>query len=368
MICLTTNGLVRWTLEPEPVPDMDVIGTSNIVSDRQGVLFYTVSWSGDTILTAKVCRITKAQTSRPVQHCVEDSDLYMDIVSSLAINEKYDLLITAVSDNTFQSVPAAVNKTTLGLLWTNRHFFGADFRAPYRCDVSSGNMFWIGDNDHLLKFDSTGHDLIDASTQTKGFGADFGLHPQKQILVRPWQDSTSEKSKRIVSSHDVSGRDIVLRWNWSAMPQITENDDITSPVMDDNGTVYLSSMPLAFAISDGGETVWAAELATSSEMATYKLVAECLVMNSKKRVLYVVSGSAYYHKSNFLYFITAVNMDTGKIIERIDLNLGNKQQITPQCPILVGDEMFYFSWLTGESPDLVPFKVTGIQQVQAEKQ
>jgi hypothetical protein len=56
-------------------------------------------------------------------------------------------------------------------------------------------------------------------------------------------------------------------------------------------------------------------------------------------------------------------MDTGKIIKRIDLNLGNDKGITPKCPILIGDEMFYFSWLAGQYPKLVPFKVTGIQQL-----
>ncbi len=56
-------------------------------------------------------------------------------------------------------------------------------------------------------------------------------------------------------------------------------------------------------------------------------------------------------------------MDTGRIIKCIDLNLGNDQHITPHSPILSGDEMFYFSWLTGQYPQLVPFKVAGIHQL-----
>jgi hypothetical protein len=54
-------------------------------------------------------------------------------------------------------------------------------------------------------------------------------------------------------------------------------------------------------------------------------------------------------------------MDTGRIVKRIDLNLGNDQHIIPQCPILMDDEMFYFSWSTEEYPK--QFKVTGIQQL-----
>jgi hypothetical protein len=35
--------------------------------------------------------------------------------------------------------------------------------------------------------------------------------------------------------------------------------------------------------------------------------------------------------------------------------------MAPQCPILIGDEMFYFSWLTEEYPK--QFKATVIQQL-----
>lgn len=122
-------------------------------------------------------------------------------------------------------------------------------------------------------------------------------------------------------------------------------------------------MSLAFAISNLGKTVWTTELTTSIEMETYALVFYCVTMNSKRRILYIVSGSPYIHKSNFFYFITVVNMNTGKVIKRINLELGNNKFIQPRCPILIGDEIFYFSWLTGEYPKLVPFKIKTIQQL-----
>ena len=95
-------------------------------------------------------------------------------------------------------------------------------------------------------------------------------------------------------------------------------------------------MPLAFAINSVGKTVWTSELATSQEMKTSELVSYCVTMNSKRRILYILSGSTYSQKSKFLYFITAVNMDNGKILKRIDLNVGNNKHIEPQCPILIG--------------------------------
>jgi outer membrane protein assembly factor BamB len=363
MICLTPNGIVRWRLFVEHVADMEPLGVSNIVSDRQGLLFYTISWSGDTIYTAKICRITHAQTSHPIQKCIENYQLFMYINTPLAINEKYDFLVTAVSDNEIDTVPAVLNKTTLGLLWVNRHVFGAGMDGHYRCDTNMGDIFWIGGDDRLLKFEHNGQNLINNYTQPGLSGSDFVLDKQQEIIVRPWQNMTQLPWKLLVSSHDVSTRQIKLRWKWSAPPLIADNDGMTTPTIDENGTVYMSSMPLAFAINSQGKTVWICELATTSEMKTYELISFCLTMNSKRRVLYIVSGSLYYSKSKFLFFVTAVNMDTGKVIKRIDLNVGHDKNIAPRCPILIGDEMFYFIWLTGEYPKLVPFKVTGIQQV-----
>ncbi|CAF3742293.1 unnamed protein product [Rotaria sp. Silwood1] len=363
MMCLTTNGIVRWKLPLESEPDMESIGISNVISDRQGHLFYTISWAGDTRITAKICRVTNVQTSHPLQKCVENFQLFVYIKTLLALNEKYDLLITSVKGNETELVPAVLNKTTLDLLWVNRHFFGAGIHGDYRWDLNMGNIFWIGGDDHLLKFDQKGEKLINNVTQLDGFGRDFVLDRQQQIIVRPWQNMTSSPSKFLVSSHDVSTQQIKLRWNWPAPPAIAGNADITPPTIDENGTVYISSMPLVFAIDNRGKTLWTSELATSSEMKKFELAAFCITMNSKRRIVYILSGSSYSHKSDILYFITAVHMDLGKIIKRIDLNLGNDKGITPKCPILIGDEMFYFSWLTGQYPQLVPFKVTGISQL-----
>ena len=117
--------------------------------------------------------------------------------------------------------------------------------------------------------------------------------------------------------------------------------------MDEKGIAYMASMPLVFAINSLGKTVWTSHLATSSEMKTFNLLSYCVTMNLKRRVFYIVSGSEYSQKVSFYYFITTVNMDTGEVIKLINLKLGNDKHIAPKCPILVGNEMFYFSWLTG---------------------
>jgi hypothetical protein len=102
----------------------------------------------------------------------------------------------------------------------------------------------------------------------------------------------------------------------------------------------MSSMPLAFAIDSQGKTVWTSKLATSMEMNKYELVSFCITMNSKQRIVYILSGSFFSHKSNILFFFTAVHMDTGKIIKRIHLNVGNDNKITPKCPILMAMKCF----------------------------
>jgi hypothetical protein len=363
MVCLTSNGIVRWKLPLETVPGMELTGISNIVSDRQGYLFYMMSWAGDGVITGKICRVTNAQTSHPIPNCVQNSQLFFYINTLLALNEKYDLLITAVKGNQIDRLPAVLNKTTLDLLWVNTHFFGAGIHGDYRWDLTMGNIFWISGDDNLLKFDQKGENLINNMTQLDGFGRDFVLDRQHQIIVRPWQNMTSSPSKFLVSSHDVSTRQIKLRWTWHAPPAIANNAYITPPTIDENGTVYMSSMPLAFAIDSRGKNVWISKLATPMEMNKFELVSFCITMNSKQRIVYILSGSFYSHKSNILFFVTAVHMDTGKIIKRIDLNVGNDNNITPKCTILIGDEMFYFIWLTGQYPQSVPFKVIGIQQV-----
>ncbi|CAF3907413.1 unnamed protein product [Rotaria sordida] len=68
----------------------------------------------------------------------------------------------------------------------------------------------------------------------------------------------------VVSSYDVSIQEIKLRWNWHLPSLIVANDDMTTPNIDDKGIVYMSSMPLVFAIDNVEITVWTSELATPS--------------------------------------------------------------------------------------------------------
>ncbi|CAF4985018.1 unnamed protein product [Rotaria sp. Silwood1] len=361
IICLTTNGVRRWKLYIESVADMIPVGASNIVSDRNGTLYYSVSWTGNEEYTAKICRIKYAQTDHPYQECIKNYQLYMDINSPLAINEKFNLLITAVVDDTFESVPAAINKTTFEILWINRNYFGAGMNGHYKIDSKTGDMYWIGGDDYLLKFNEKGQKLLNGDSHSGG-GRQFVLDNDQQIIVRSWQNMSDIRWPIVVSSWNVS-KQFQLRWNWYAPKSIAENDAITQPIMDEKGITYLSSMPLIFALSTTGKTLWSTILATNEEMKNFELISWCLAMNSHTRILYVVAGSPLFHKGNAMYFITAVHMDTGKVLKRININHGIPK-LTPSCPILIGDDMFYVFWLTGQYPDLVPLKLAGIPQVQ----
>ncbi|CAF1549403.1 unnamed protein product [Adineta ricciae] len=111
--------------------------------------------------------------------------------SPLSMNEKYDLLITDVAHNEFESIPDALNKTTLAIQRTNRDFHGA------------------------MKF---------------------------------YQNMTDSTWRYFVSSYEILTYDIEIHWNWYLPSVIVDNDDMTSPTIDDNGTAYMSSIPLVFVI------------------------------------------------------------------------------------------------------------------------
>ena len=363
MICLTANGTVRWTLDIEPVADMILMAVSNIISDRQGDLFYTISWVNKTEHIGKICRITNAQTSSPIQKCIVNDQILFYIDTPLILIEKYDLLITTATRNVVQSAPLAFNKTTLEMFWENGLFLDAGMHGDLRSNYKTGDFFWIGKNDYLVKFNYTGDMFINNSTELGGYGGDFVIDRYEEILVRFWRHKVEFEYKIVVSSYDVSTEKIQLRWNWNPPSTVADNGDITLPMRDEHGTVYMSSMPLVFAIDNDGKTLWTSELATASETSQFALFSYCSAMNEKQRIVYILSGSTYSHVPR-LYFITAVHMDTGKIIKRIDLDIGNVD-ISPKCPVLIGDEMLYFYWFTRDDPKLAPIKVIGLQQVSS---
>ncbi|CAF1094259.1 unnamed protein product [Rotaria sordida] len=134
----------------------------------------------------------------------------------------------------------------------------------YRCDINTDDILWIGGDRNLLKFNHNGQNLINNYTQPNDAGRDFVLDKQKQVIIRPWQSMTDLPWKYVVSSYDVSIREITLRWNWHPLSLIVANDDMTTPSIDDKGIVYMSSMSLVFAIANVGITVWTSELATPS--------------------------------------------------------------------------------------------------------
>ncbi len=103
-------------------------------------------------------------------------------------------------------------------MWWDRHFSGAGKRGGYRWDLNTGDIFWVVDDDRLLKLDQKGENLINNFTQLVGSGRDLVLDRQQQIIVQLWQNMTSSPSKLLVSSHDVSTRQIKLhhsiQFNW----------------------------------------------------------------------------------------------------------------------------------------------------------
>jgi len=363
MLCLTPNGKVRWKMHLECVPHMIVTGVSNIVTNQEdGTLFFTSSWGDTGSYAAKVCRVYYPQTSHPAQECVLNYQVFSQISSSLSLNTKLDLLMTTVNN----VAPVALNASTFEVLWTDRETMGAD--SDYKNDPLTGDIYWIGGDDDMRKFNSTGYRLLQGSTNSRG-NRQFALDSSRGIIVRAWQDLSQRQWPLRVSAWKVSGTELLEHWQWKKDDTNSTNDDCTPPIVDDGyGLTYFATLPLALALdTNTGRTKWQTEIVTQSEIDRLNLVSTCLAFNEETRIIYVLVGSTI---NNFpTLFIVALHADTGKILKRIDLlkNLTNykeeKKIITPHCPILIGNEMLYVSWLTGTYPDIVPLTIVGVPQI-----
>jgi len=364
MLCLTPNGEVRWKMYLESVPLMINVGVSNIVSNREdNTLIYTSTWSDTGSFVSKICRVYYPETKHPAQECVTNEDIFIHFSSSILLDVKANLLITNVNDNR----PAAFNASTFEMIWVDKEIMGADFGSDYKMNLFTGDIYWIGGDDSFYRMNSTGFRLIDNDVNSGGT-REFALDSRHQIMVRAWQNMTDRRWPIVLSAWNINNTSISDRWEWKSIDINSTSTDCTPPIIDNQyGLTYFTNLPYTIAFDVlTGDSKWQTEIVTSDEINRLNLISKCITFNEHTRILYVLVQSEFTYSTIFL---VALRADTGKILRRIDLlkeEMNDTEQIKitiPYCPILIGNDMIYISWLLGNYPDLVPLNIIGIPQL-----
>lgn len=365
MLCLTPNGETRWKMYLESVPRMINVGVSNIISNPEdNTLIYISTWADAGSFANKICRVYYPETKHPAQECVTNENVFIHFSSAILLDVKANLLIATVIDNR----PAAFNASTFEMIWVNKEIMAADMGSDYKTDLSTGNIYWIGGDDNFRKMNSMGTCLIDSDANSGGT-REFALDSSHQIMVRAWKNMTDRRWPIVLSAWNVDNTDINVRWEWNSINMnSTTSSECTPPIIDNQyNLTYFANLPYAIAIDTmTGVTKWQNEIVTSDEMNLLNLISTCITFNEHTKILYVLVQSQYTYSTLSLIALYA---DTGKILRRIDIlkdemkDVQQKKITIPSCPILIGNDMIYISWLLGDYPELVPLTIGGIPQL-----
>lgn len=365
MLCLTPNGETRWKMYLQSVPLKMVVGVSNIISNREdNTLIYISTWADTGSYVSQICRVYYPDTKHPAQECITTYDISIPISSPISLDTKSNLLITSA----FDDKPAAFNLTTFEMLWVDKETMGADMGSDYKIDLSTGDLYWIGGDDNFRRMNSTGFCLIESGDVNSGGSRDFAFDNQHQIIVRAWQNMTDRRWPIVLSAWDVDNMNISVRWEWKSIDVNSTSTDCTPPIIDNQyGLTYFANLPYSIAFNtQTGDIQWQTAIVTTEEIDQLNLISTCITFNENTRIVYVLTHSEFTYSTIFL---TALHADTGKILRRIDIlkdgkNVTEQNKITiPYCPILIGNDMIYISWLLGSYPDLVPLNIIGVPQL-----
>jgi len=144
LVYVTTNGFIRWKLYLERDPEMNNIALSNIVSNSDGILFFTISWFKQGVYLNKICRILNAETNNPIEECGSNNLFYQSFQSLLSIDDSSVFLFTTL----YGQAMAVINTTSLQIEWSDRINLGA-INSHYNSDGTG--IYWIGFDDHFRK-------------------------------------------------------------------------------------------------------------------------------------------------------------------------------------------------------------------------
>ncbi len=361
LVCVTTNGLIRWKLYIERDPDMNNIAISNIVSNMGGILFFTISWFKQGTYLNKICRILNAETNNPIEECGFNDIFYQSFQGPLSIDDLSVSLMTTL----YGQGMALINTTNLQIEWTDRVNLGAT-NSHYNSDGTG--IYWIGNDDHLRKVNGRDSSLLDVNINSGG-NQYYAFNAIYDTIVRVSQNFSLSFSPIVVSGWDVDIRvDFHLLWQWNEPDG--SNASTTHPVIDEKkGMTYVGVLPYLYAIDTNGKTQWKAQIAYADEMGKYNLHTFCLALNTETNIAYVVVYSFPRNmvRSNVqtILFIVPVRTTTGDVLPRIRIEVPLDVTIFVKCPILVGNQMLYLPWFAESTTDVIPLNVIGIPQLNS---
>lgn len=88
---------------------MNNIAISNIVSNIGGTLFFTISWFKQGTYLNKVCRVSNAETTNPMEEYSSNNLFYQSFQSPLSIGDGTVFLFTTI----YGQAMAVINATSL---------------------------------------------------------------------------------------------------------------------------------------------------------------------------------------------------------------------------------------------------------------
>jgi hypothetical protein len=338
---------------------MNNIAISNIVSNSDGLLFFTISWFKQGVYLNKICRVSNAETINPNVQCGSNDLFYQSFQSPLSIDDSSVFLFTTL----YGQAMAVINTTSLQIEWSDRTNLGA-LNSHYNSDGTG--IYWIGYDDHFRKVN--GRDLSIFDVDINGGGNQYyAFNGRRSVAVRVGQNMSSHSAPIIVFEYDLQASSYFhLLWQWNEPEE--SNASSTHPAIDDKtGITYIGVLPYLYAIDANGKTVWKTQIITKDEMSKYNLQTFCLALNTETNIAYVVLSSFPDSSTQTsipaILFIVSVRTTTGDVLPRMNIEVPSNVTIFVKCPILVANEMLYLPWFVSSTTDVIPLNIIGLPQL-----
>ena len=360
MISLTTNGIVRWKLSLERDEDMTTVGITNIVAAMDGTLYYALSWLKNDLYLNKICRILDSETDKPVTTCSSNTLSSLIVQDVLSVDDSFEFLTTTF----FGEKLGIINTSDLQVNYHSQQETASSFQSHYNSDQTG--FFWISDDNHLRKVNRNGIQLLDKYVSSGG-NKYYAYDAQYGTIIRVWQNLSLIPSPFAVSAWNINTlNEIHLLWEWNQFnyTYTTGSHPVIDPI---SKTTYFSILPNLYAIDSNGKTLWKTQIASQEEIDKFELITTCIALNTETRIAYIPIRT--FHSFNpsapAMLFLVPVQTNDGKALPRIKFDLDTNASVFLSCPILVGNELLYFSWYSQSSSDTALLRLVGISQIQA---
>ncbi|CAF1411094.1 unnamed protein product [Adineta steineri] len=153
-------------------------------------------------------------------------------------------------------------------------------------------------------------------------------------------------------------------WQWNE--PYGSSAQSTQPIVSDQSSItYISILPYIYAIDSHGSTLWKTQIVSQDETKRFNLVSNCLSLNTETNIIYILVSSSSNNQLKYMsnIFIVPVRINNGQLLDRINIDIPSNAQINAHCPVLIGNEAIYLSWIMGNDPDLVSLNIMAVPQI-----